>query len=151
MECFGLFFAWFVFAWYFGILPSSGSDKNRSQDAQSGDRKYTHTAHWYFVQLDQFWMNMALQTRQNVFFHVLLLLLSSMFSSNITPAKLLDTEVTPEVCEILCIISWAVTARSSSDYKNHFNHHLSNDKIPGCLGRIGDYSAQIYENYNQSL
>ena len=27
--------------------------------------------------------------------------------------------------------------------------HLSNDKNPGCLGFIGDYTTQLYGDYNK--
>ena len=29
--------------------------------------------------------------------------------------------------------------------------HLSNENNPGCLGYIGDYTTQLYRDYNKPL
>ena len=29
------------------------------------------------------------------------------------------------------------------------HHHLSNEKISGCLGYIGDYTPHLYWDYNE--
>ena len=31
------------------------------------------------------------------------------------------------------------------------NFHLSNEKNPGCLGYVGDYTTQFYRDYNKPL
>ena len=30
-------------------------------------------------------------------------------------------------------------------------HYVSNEKNPGCLGYIGDYTTQLYRDYNKPL
>ena len=29
--------------------------------------------------------------------------------------------------------------------------HMSNEKNPGCSGYIGDYTTQVYKDYNKQL
>lgn len=48
MKCFGLFLVDMLMGFY------RAQGVTRTQDAQSEDLKYTHSAHWYFIQLYQF-------------------------------------------------------------------------------------------------
>ena len=39
----------------------------------------------------------------------------------------------------------------ASRRKSRNEIHLSNEKNPGCLGCIGDYTTQLYGDYNKPL
>ena len=32
-----------------------------------------------------------------------------------------------------------------------FCWHMSNEKYPGCLGFVGDYTTQLYRDYNKPI
>ena len=51
----------------------------------------------------------------------------------------------------ICSSVFSISMVGGRKQTNSILEQLSNEKNPGCLGYIGDYTTQLYRDYNKLL